>query len=350
MKKSSTKPVVVPCKGVSNTGRLVERVAGELERLGADVVADPQAAGTARDVVALDGCSSGCSARTLEASGVEPAVALDLSKRRSARPSDASRIASGVFERLADRRRRPVRRSRSEFAAATAAMSRRQHTVDDYLMAIDRLSSAAVECGAVPVEAPTIAAHVSLLLDVTPVSVAQMIAQLETDGLVRRSPGKSLVLTADGHRRADVATRRQRILECFVTGFLGYSTAESFERAFLIGPSFDDEAVERAFESLGRPERCPHGWPVDAAAARADSDGLMALSALDEGRSARLARIAEDDRAAIERFAMAGLVLGADVTAVTHGDGGEITLEIEGSEGRPEVDGELARRIYVETV
>ncbi|MBK5230959.1 MAG: hypothetical protein JJE27_07295, partial [Thermoleophilia bacterium] len=230
--KDSSQPVVVPCKGVSPTGRVVAEIADELERLGAEVVRDPAAIGEDRVVVALDGCASGCSSRTLEAGGVEPVLALDLSKRRTGSPADARRIAAGVLERLGDRRRGPVRRSRSDFTAATAAMSRRQHTADDYLLAIDRLSSAAVECGAVPEEAPTIAAHVSLLLDVTPVSVAQMVAQLETDGLLRRSAGKSLVLTDAGRERADDATRRQRILECFVTDFLDHSVAESFERAF----------------------------------------------------------------------------------------------------------------------
>lgn len=345
----SSKPVVVPCKGVSSTGRLAGRVAEELSRLGADVVEDAAAApadGTT-EVIALDGCASGCSARTLEAAGVEPALALDLSKRRLGKPGDIHRIAAGVLDRVGDgdRARKPVRRSRSEFAAEPAAMSRRQHTHDDYLLAIDRLSSAAVECGAVPVEAPTIAAHVSLLLDVTPVSVKQMIGQLEEDGLVRRSPGKSLVLTDEGRVRADAATRRQRILECFVTQFLGHDAAESFERAFMIGPSFDADAVERAYESLGRPERCPHGWPLDAAAARDESEGLMTLSAVAEGAAARVVRIDEDDREAAEGFFASGLRLGADVIIVTHEDSGEITLE----QGKKPVtvSADVAKTIFV---
>lgn len=352
--KYSTKPVVVPCKGVSPTGQLVGDVADELERLGAIISREPEEVAEGHDVVALDGCSSGCSSRTLEASGVEPAFALDISKAATgpdATESDAKRIAAGVFTRLRRSRvQRPIRRSRSDFTAATAAMSRRQHTVEDYLLAIDRLGSSAVECGAVPIEAPTIAAHVSRLLAVTPVSVAQMINNLESDGLVRRSPSKSLVLTAEGRARADVAMRRQLILECMVTDFLGHTVAESFERAFMIGPSFEDDSVERAYEALGKPRRCPHGWPLDAAEARAENERLMVLSALDEDQSGRIVRISEDDRVAAKGFAAAGLELGDMLTLAGHDGLDVLTLRLDGANEPILLDANTSRAIFVEPV
>lgn len=322
---------VVPCRGVSATGKLTGEVAGELERLGAEVAEAETITGDDVEVVALDGCASGCSARALEAHGVEPALALDLSKRRTGRPGDTPRIAGGILNTLRERRKRQaVRRARSGFPSATGAMSRRHHTADDYLLAIDRLSSATVECGAVPVELPTIAAHVSLLLDVTQVSVAQMINHLESEGLVHRSPNKSLMLTAAGRDRADIATRRQRILECFVVKFLGYGVDEAFERAFAIGPSFDDDAIDHAYESLGRPERCPHGWPIDAAAARAESEKLVSLPAIAEGESARIERIAEDHSEAVEQFLEAGLSVGDELTVVKIGEDGDVTAKASG--------------------
>lgn len=321
--KEGANPIVVPCRGVSATGKLTVEVAGELERLGATVADGDGVPAGAAEVVALDGCASGCSARALEAHGVEPALALDLSKRRTGRPGDTHRIAGGILNSLRERQKRQsIRRARSGFPSATGAMSRRHHTPDDYLLAIDRLSSATVECGAVPVELPTIAAHVSLLLDVTQVSVAQMIGQLEAEGLVHRSPSKSLMLTPAGRARADIATRRQRILECFVTQFLGYDVSEAFERAFAIGPSFDDHA----FESLGRPERCPHGWPVDAGDARDESAGLVSLPVIATGARARVERIAEDHSEAVEQFLEAGLSVGDTVEVVDNRDEGDVTV------------------------
>lgn len=339
---------VVPCRGVSATGKLTGEVAGELERLGAEVAEAETVTGEGVEIVALDGCASGCSARALEAHGVEPTLALDLSKRRTGRPGDTPRIAGGILNNLRERRKRQaIRRARSDFPSATGAMSRRHHTADDYLLAIDRLSSATVECGAVPVELPTIAAHVSLLLDVTQVSVAQMIGHLEADGLVHRSPNKSLMLTAAGRERADIATRRQRILECFAVQFLGYDVDEAFERAFAIGPSFDDDAIDHAFEALGRPERCPHGWPIDAAIARAESENLVSLPAIAAGSSARIERIAEDHSEAVEQFLEAGLAVGDTVTVVRIGVDGDITATAGTSGDEIEFGPGVARAISV---
>ncbi|MBI5311124.1 MAG: FeoA domain-containing protein [Actinobacteria bacterium] len=329
--KEQANPIVVPCRGVSATGKLTVDVAGELERLGADVSDADKVPTGAGEVVALDGCASGCSARALEAHGVEPALALDLSKRRTGRPGDTHRIAGGVLNSLRERRKRQaVRRARSGFPSATGAMSRRHHTADDYLLAIDRLSSATVECGAVPVELPTIAAHVSLLLDVTQVSVAQMIGHLEAEGLVHRSPSKSLMLTPAGRARADIATRRQRILECFVTQFLGYDVNESFERAFAIGPSFDDDAI-------------------DHAVARAESAGLMSLPAVASGDAARIERIAEDHSEAVEQFQEAGLSVGDTVTVVESGNEGDVTVKLGAKGATVHFGPGVARAISVVT-
>lgn len=348
--QKETPVVIVPCRGVSTAGVLTVEVAEELGGLGAEVSSvDAISAESFADVevVALDGCASGCSARGLESRGVEPALALDLSKRRTGRAGDTARIAAGILGSLrAKRKRASVPRARSGFPSATGAMARRTHTADDYLLAIDRLSSATVECGAVPVELPTIAAHVSLLLDVTQVSVAQMIGQLEADGLVHRSPSKSITLTDAGRARADIAIRRHRILECFVVEFLGYRLDDAFERAFAIGPSFDDDAVERAFETLGRPKRCPHGWPIDASAARAESEALVSLPAVAEGTSVRIERIAEDHSEAVEQFLEAGLAVGDSVTVLRIGESGDVAVEAARSE-RVEFDPGVARAISV---
>lgn len=325
----SVQPTVVPCRGVSSTGKLTIEVARELAMLGA-TISDVEGVPAGAEVIALDGCASGCTARALESCDVEPALALDISRQSTGRPGDAERIASNVLGTLSQRRKRQaVRRARCDFPSAGGAMSRRQHTADDYLLAIDRLSSATVECGAVPVELPTVAVHVSLLLDITQVSVAQMIVQLEADGLVHRSPNKSLTLTAAGRARADIATRRQRILECFVTQYLGFEVGEAFERAFALCPSFDDEAIDRAYESLGRPSRCPHGWPIDARAAREESDRLMSLSALVDGEAARIERIAEDHSEAVKEFIEAGMSVGESLVVERLEEGGGVTVILD---------------------
>ena len=44
---------------------------------------------------------------------------------------------------------------------------------------------------------------------------------------------------------------------------MGYTAAESHVHADELGDTFTDEMIERINERLGRPDRCPHGWPVD---------------------------------------------------------------------------------------
>src|SRR5262249_54564792 len=57
--------------------------------------------------------------------------------------------------------------------------------------------------------------------------------------------------------------------------------------------TFTDEMVERIEERLGRPARCPHGWPVDPEAEQAENKELAPLSDLGAGSKATIVRLAE---------------------------------------------------------
>ena len=56
--------------------------------------------------------------------------------------------------------------------------------------------------------------------------------------------------------------RNHRIIERFLTDFLGYDAAEAHEHADTLGDRFNADMVERIHERLGYPTRCPHGWPM----------------------------------------------------------------------------------------
>ena len=99
---------------------------------------------------------------------------------------------------------------------------------------------------------------------------------------------------------------------------LGYSVAECAPRARALRAAFDDEALERLRDALSGPDRCPHGWPLDPARARAESERLRSLSSLGPGEHAVVARLAEDD-AALVRLAELGVVRGARVEAAADG-------------------------------
>ncbi len=186
------------------------------------------------------------------------------------------------------------------------------HSVDDYLEAIHLLVS---PIGAYePAKAPAaIAARVAEALGVSRTAVGEMLKRLTAEGLLERNSGRELVLTPAGTARAEQVVRRNRILERFLTDFLGYDTAEAHEHAGRVGASFSDDMVERLHAKLGYPDRCPHGWPVAPAKDREESRELISLADLGAGDAGEIVRLNEQDGGLVRWFEAEGLRPGAKV-------------------------------------
>jgi DtxR family Mn-dependent transcriptional regulator len=122
-----------------------------------------------------------------------------------------------------------------------------------------------------------------------------MLKRLEADGLVERGEQKEAILTEAGIERAERVVRKHRLIERFLTDFMGYTAAESHVFADELGDTFTDEMIERMNDKLGRPQRCPHGWPVDPEFEQAENRELVALAELPAGQSAEIVRLAEHD-------------------------------------------------------
>jgi len=187
------------------------------------------------------------------------------------------------------------------------------HSVADYLEAIYFLATPVGEYGPIVKEAPVPAARVAEMLEVTPPSASEMLKRLEVDGLVERGPRKAPQLTAKGRAEAERIVRNHRIIERFLTDFMGYTPAESHVHADEIGDAFSDEMVARLDEQLGHPDRCPHGWPVDTAHEQEENRDLHALAELDAGERATIVRLAEHDGDLLHWFYEQGLVPGTPV-------------------------------------
>lgn len=345
------------CRGGTALAALASEVTFVLDELGvaeaADEVEDVVAAAEGgRGVVVVDGCASACRAHLLEARGVAPVAALNLSELgvtgEQAAGADPRRVARLAARRLASR---PAagRTGRPRFPALAphAPEPGRPHDVRDYLRAIDGLASTAVECGALADGAPTLAVHVSRALGVSRASAGEMVARLEEGGLVARGGRKEVLLTARGRAEADRAVRRHRLLECFVTGFLGFPLAESDAQAALLDAAFDEAAIESLSRALGRPERCPHGWPLDPRRAREESLELAALTSLQEGERGAVARIVESDFGLIEALGRLGLLPGARVAVTAGADRRLLAVEVEGATRH--VDASAASAVFVRT-
>ena len=187
------------------------------------------------------------------------------------------------------------------------------HSIDDYLEAIHILVS---PIGVYePAKAPAaIAARVAEALGVSRTAVGEMLKRLTAEGLLERGGGRELVLTPAGTERAEKVVRRNRIVERFLTDFLGYDTAEAHEHAGRVGAAFTDDMIERLHEKLGFPERCPHGWPVAPQQDREESRELVSLADLGEGDAGEIVRLGEQDGGLLSWFAAEGLQPGAKVS------------------------------------
>jgi DtxR family Mn-dependent transcriptional regulator len=206
------------------------------------------------------------------------------------------------------------------------------HSVDEYLETIYFLAFPIGEYRPAT-GTNAIASRVAEMLGVSRASAGEMLKRLEADGLVERGEQKEAILTDAGIERAERVVRKHRLIERFLTDFMGYTPAESHVHADVLGDTFSEDMVERIYEKLGRPDRCPHGWPVDPELEQAENRGLVALAEIGAGSSAEIVRLAEHDGDLLHWFYEEGLVPGTQVEVrETHPAAGELKVLVNGGE------------------
>jgi DtxR family transcriptional regulator, Mn-dependent transcriptional regulator len=187
------------------------------------------------------------------------------------------------------------------------------HSVDEYLETIYFLAFPIGEYRPDPGSTSAIASRVAEMLGVSRASAGEMLKRLEAEGLVERGDRKEALLTAAGTVRAERVVRKHRLIERFLTDFLGYTAAEAHVHADELGDTFSEDMVERIEERLGNPDRCPHGWPVDPAFEQAENKELAPLTDLKVGQQAEIVRLAEHDGALLHWFYDEGFTPGTQV-------------------------------------
>jgi DtxR family Mn-dependent transcriptional regulator len=207
------------------------------------------------------------------------------------------------------------------------------HSVDEYLETIYFLAFPIGEYRPLSTGSPTLASRVAEMLGVSRASAGEMLKRLEGEGLIERGEHKEALLTASGRERAELVVRKHRIIERLLTDFMGYTAAEAHVHADELGDTFTDEMVERIDERLGRPERCPHGWPVDPAVEQAENNDLAPLSDLAAGDRATIVRLAEHDGDLLHWFYDQGLVPGGEIEVrKSEPAAGQMTVRLNGQE------------------
>jgi DtxR family Mn-dependent transcriptional regulator len=219
------------------------------------------------------------------------------------------------------------------------------HSVDEYLETIYFLAFPIGEYR--PSTGSTaIAARVAEMLGVSRPSAGEMLKRLEAEGLVERGDQKEAILTELGTERAQRVVRKHRIIERFLTDFMGYTAAESHVHADELGDTFTDEMIERINERLGHPDRCPHGWPVEPDVEQAENAELVTLADVAPGQPAEIVRLAEHDGDLLHWFYEEGFVPGSTVVAHER-DADADVLEVVLSGTRRAIPERAAQGLYV---
>src|ERR671934_956764 len=206
-----------------------------------------------------------------------------------------------------------------------------RHSIDEYLETIYFLAFPIGEYRPQGTGSPPLASRVAEMLHVSRASAGEMLKRLETEGLVQRGERKEAILTKRGRERAERVVRKHRIIERFLTDFMGYTGAEAHVEADRLGDTFTDEMIDRIDERLGHPERCPHGWPVDTEVEQAENRDLSPLSALEPGSRATIVRLAEHDGDLLHWFYDEGLVPGRELEVErAEPAAGQLTVRLDG--------------------
>src|SRR5688572_14572465 len=205
------------------------------------------------------------------------------------------------------------------------------HSIDEYLEVIYFLAFPIGEYR--PAGESAIASRVAEMLGVSRASAGEMLKRLEAEGLVERGEQKEAILTATGIERAEKVVRKHRIIERFLTDFMGYTASESHVHADELGDTFTDEMVDRMYERLGKPDRCPHGWPVSTEMEQTENQGLVALAELEPGQAGEIVRLAEHDGDLLHWFYDEGYVPGSKVEMLAaHPAAGQLSVVLDAGE------------------
>jgi DtxR family Mn-dependent transcriptional regulator len=206
------------------------------------------------------------------------------------------------------------------------------HSVDEYLETIYFLAFPIGEYRPAA-GSQAIASRVAEMLGVSRASAGEMLKRLEADGLVERGEQKEAILTSTGVERAEKVVRKHRIIERFLTDFMGYTASESHVKADELGDTFTEEMIERMNDRLGHPVRCPHGWPVEPDVEQAENAELVSLADLEPGRTAEIVRLAEHDGDLMHWFYDEGFAPGARVVVLeAQPAAGQFKVELAGGE------------------
>jgi DtxR family Mn-dependent transcriptional regulator len=197
-----------------------------------------------------------------------------------------------------------------------------------------------------------IAARLAERMDLKPPTVSGMLRRMSQAGLVVVAADHSISLTEAGVRVAEAITRRHRMLERFLTDYLGLSWHESHEEADRLQHAISERVEAALMVALGHPQACPHGNPIPGMGAPRLPDGALTLDRASKGQRLMIDRITEEGERNLELLGYLeerGVIPRQVLTVADHSQWNE-TVSLEGVSGRATLGFRAARTIWAHPV
>jgi len=170
-------------------------------------------------------------------------------------------------------------------------------------------------------------------LNVTPVSVNEMVGRLSEQGLMTHTPYKGVTLTKKGRKVASDVMRRQRLWECFLYDHLKIEWTQLYELACSLEHATAPEVTEALAVFLGDPKTCPRGNPIPAADGSFTPLNGLSLSSVAVGESVQVLAVRATTRDVLTYLFERKIVPGSKLTVVeTAPLQGPLTLRVNGKE------------------
>ncbi len=230
--------------------------------------------------------------------------------------------------------------SRAGTTPRRSVAARPSPAVQDYLKAIYRLEGDGDS---------VTTTQVAQSLGVTAPSVSNMLKKLEQLGYVEGGGRRGVRLTSEGRTSALDVVRLHRLVETFLADTLGMRWDEVHREAEILEHHVSEALAARIAESLGHPDRDPHGDPIPTEQGLVPDSptSVSALWTLPEGATGRVSRCDDRDPELLRFLAEVGLVPDVAVEVLARAPfGGPLTVRV-GGERRVDVPPDAARGVFV---
>ncbi len=156
-------------------------------------------------------------------------------------------------------------------------------------------------------------------------SVVGMLRKLKTKGCITYDRS-GVKLTKLGKKNGWGIVRRHELAERLLSDVFKHDLAGIHEHACEFEHVLDDELVDKIESQLGRPETCPHGYPIPTSNGRTNALKGKALTDFGEGEETEVLVIPED-KGCVERLLSLNVLPGSKVKVIEKLPRGAILLQ-----------------------